>query len=164
MGSRRRAREAALQALYELDLNPGLLPEQALAHVFEAFGEAFAEPRGEGGWERPPTDAAARLELAERAETRTFAARLVHGTAGARAEIDRHLGGASHNWRLDRMAAVDRNLLRMAAYELLFEPEIPASVTIDEAVEIAKRFGTGDSPAFINGVLHRIAAERKPVG
>ena len=144
--SRRRAREAALQALYQLDLNPGLTPAQALAHVFETFSSD-----GE-----PETEAAG---------LRVFAERLVSGVIDRRAQIDEALAAASTHWRLERMAAVDRNLLRLGAEEILFETEIPPSVSIDEAVEIAKRFGTGESPAFINGVLQRVAADaqvRKP--
>jgi transcription antitermination protein NusB len=143
MGSRRRAREAALQALYQMDLNPGLTPAQALAHIFETFA------RGE------PAEA-------DEADLRTFTTRLVTGVIERRAQIDELLANASTHWRLDRMAAVDRNLLRLGVEEILFETEIPASVTIDEAVEIAKRYGTSESPAFVNGVLQRIAADHKP--
>jgi N utilization substance protein B len=142
MGPRRRAREAALQALYQMDLNPGLTPAQALAHVFETFA------RGE------PED--------DEADLRSFTTRLVTGVIERRAHIDEALAAASTHWRLDRMAAVDRNLLRLGVHEILFESEIPPSVTIDEAVEIAKRFGTSESPAFVNGVLQRIAADAKP--
>ena len=143
MGSRRRAREAALQALYQMDLNPGLTAAQALAHVFETFAGG-GEPEVEG------------------AELRVFATRLVQGVFERRVEIDEALASASTHWRLDRMAAVDRNLLRLGAEEILFETEIPPSVTIDEAVEIAKRYGTSESPAFVNGVLQRIATDAKP--
>jgi N utilization substance protein B len=144
MGSRRRAREAALQALYQLHLNPGLLPEQALANVFDTLS------RGPDG---------AADEIA--GDMRVFASRLLGGVAAERERLDEVLTAASTHWRLDRMAAVDRNLLRLATFELLFEADIPASVTIDEALEIAKRFGTADSPAFINGVLQRVAADAK---
>ena len=151
MGQRRRAREAALQALYEIDLNPDLTPQQALAHVFETFGRAQSEQAEHGRRvELPPAD---------EAELRRFATHLVAGVRAAHAEIDAVLTKASTHWRLERMAAVDRNLLRLAIYELLHEHAIPLSVTIDEAVEIAKRFGTEESSAFINGVLHRIAGE-----
>jgi N utilization substance protein B len=141
MGPRRRARELALQALYELDLNPGRTAPQAIANVLSALAAPEDDP-----------------------EVRAFAERLVVGAAAARAQIDERLRAASANWRLERMAAVDRNLLRLGAHELLHEPEIPATVSIDEAVEIAKRFGTVDSPAFVHGILDRIAAElpKKP--
>jgi N utilization substance protein B len=140
MGSRRRAREAALQALYQMDLNPGLTPAQALAHVFETFSRD-----GE-----PDEDTA---------DLRSFTTRLVSGVVERRAQIDEVLAAASTHWRLDRMAAVDRNILRLGAEEILFETDIPPSVTIDEAIEIAKRYGTSESPAFVNGVLQRVAAD-----
>jgi N utilization substance protein B len=163
MGSRRRAREAALQALYQMDLNPGMQPEQALAHVLETFtrgGEGERVPPGAAGLPNAADEPfEPGLAPAEAAELRTFARRLVMGAADARAAIDEMLARASTHWRLERMAAVDRNLLRLAIYEILHEPEIPPSVSIDEAVEIAKRYGTADSPAFVNGVLQRIAAD-----
>jgi N utilization substance protein B len=70
--------------------------------------------------------------------------------------IDRHIADAAENWRVPRMAVVDRNVLRLAAFELLFMPETPAAVVIDEAVELSRRFGSADSPAFVNGVLDRL--------
>ena len=78
---------------------------------------------------------------------------LVRGTIGRRDEIDARLAEQADNWRLDRMAAVDRNILRLAMYELLFAPDTPPAVVIDEAVEIAKRFGSERSSQFVNGVL-----------
>ena len=154
MGSRRRGREAALQALYQLDLNPGLTAEQALAHVFETFGRG--EPQS------GPVSVSPREALPDwDAEQRMFAGRLVAGVTEARERIDGILAQASTHWRLDRMAAVDRNLLRLAVHELLCEADIPTSVTIDEAVEIAKRYGTAESPAFVSGVLHRVATDIK---
>src|SRR5687767_6763119 len=103
MGSRRRAREAALQALYQIDLNPGLSAAQALAHVFETFSA-------------PEED---------EAELRTFAGNLVRGVLQGQLEIDAALARASTHWRIERMAAVDRNLLRLAAFEILLERKTP---------------------------------------
>jgi N utilization substance protein B len=101
------------------------------------------------------------LALAPEA-VREFAVRLARGAVGKLAEIDGHLGGQADNWRLDRMAAVDRNILRLALYELLFDRETPPAVVIDEAVEVAKRFGSERSSKFVNGVLdgflHRAGA------
>lgn len=94
-------------------------------------------------------------------EIQDFTYHLVEGTLRNEKEIDGVIEGSSTNWKLSRMASVDRNLLRLAAYELLFLQDIPHSVTINEAVEIAKKFGTEDSPGFINGVLDKIAKERK---
>jgi N utilization substance protein B len=92
-------------------------------------------------------------------EARRFAAELVRGVRERQAEIDRLIAGAAEHWRLDRMTLVDLSILRIATYELL-SSEVPmTAVVINEAVEIAKRFGTYGSAAFVNGVLDRIAAE-----
>jgi len=81
---------------------------------------------------------------------------LVQGVTTHREELDALITRHSEHWRLERMAAVDRNLLRLAAYELLYEPKIPPKVVINEAVELAKLYGTEDSGAFVNGILDRI--------
>ena len=87
---------------------------------------------------------------------RSFAERLVHGVAGRQPELDRWIVASAENWRLERMAVVDRNVLRLAVYEMVEDPDTPAAVVIDEAVEIAKKFGSSDSGSFINGVLDSI--------
>ena len=91
------------------------------------------------------------------AEGRPFADALVRGAAQSRAELDLLITAASANWRVERMTRVDRNVLRVGAYELSRCPDIPCPVAIDEAVELAKRFGTEESSSFVNGVLDRIA-------
>ena len=88
-----------------------------------------------------------------------FAEELVQGVKGHQEEIDAMLGRYSTNWKVSRMALVDRNILRMACFELLHLPDVPPKVTLNEAVEIAKRYGSTDSSAFINGILDRIASE-----
>jgi N utilization substance protein B len=88
-----------------------------------------------------------------------FAIELVRGCAAALDEIDAKIREVSKHWRLERMARVDRNILRLATYELLKRPEVPRRVTLNEAVELAKRFGDENSPAFVNGVLDRIASD-----
>lgn len=130
MGARRKSRELALQALYQIDM-ARTKPEAALTKVLEKGDNA--------------------------GEVQLFAEKLVHGTAAKREQIDRALEAVSENWSLYRMAILDRNILRLAVYEILFCEEIPAAVTINEAVEIAKRYGDENSPAFINGILDRIA-------
>ena len=92
-------------------------------------------------------------------ETREAAERLARGASREREAIDEAIEAASQNWRLERLAAVDRNLLRLAAYELMHEPRVPTAVVIDEAVEIAKRFGAEQSASFVNGVLDAVARE-----
>jgi N utilization substance protein B len=84
---------------------------------------------------------------------RAFADRLLRGTLDHLEELDEELGRQTAHWRLERLAAVDRNILRLAMYELMYEVETPAPVVIDEAIEIAKRFGAEDSGRFVNGVL-----------
>jgi len=129
VGRRRRAREYALQILYQIDLTGGT-PEQ----VFEDF------------WSSQQV----------RDEVREFAEALVRGTFEARDTLDEVIAGSSEHWRIERMAAVDRNVIRLAAYELLYRSDTPPVVAIDEAIEIAKRFGSEDSGGFINGVLDSV--------
>jgi N utilization substance protein B len=126
VGSRRRARELALQLLYQYELTHAE-PERMQAD--------FDEWRGS-------TDS-----------VREFADALLRGTLEHLAEIDDELERQTAHWRLDRLAAVDRNILRLAMYELLFQSETPRAVVIDEAIEIAKKFGAEESPRFVNGVL-----------
>jgi N utilization substance protein B len=87
---------------------------------------------------------------------REFAQQLVLGVRGGLAELDRRIGEAAEHWRIERMAVVDRNVLRMALHELLADPETPAAVVLSEAVEVAKKFGGAESGAFVNGVLDAI--------
>jgi N utilization substance protein B len=129
MGSRRQSREFALQCLYGIEIS-GEDPEGALA--------AF--------WAEHPADG----------EVRRYAAGLVKGVCAARAEIDRLIAGCAKNWTLQRMAAVDRNILRLAVYEMQSGGEPPPVVVINEAVDIAKKYSTPDSGAFVNGILDRI--------
>ncbi len=128
-GRRRKSRELALQLLYQNDL-AGTAPEE----MFERTEEF--------------TNAAP--------EVREYASRLLLGTLRRRDELDARLSERSEHWRLGRMPAVDRNLLRLSLYELLFEDETPDAVVIDEAVELAKSLSTDNSPRFINGVLGQI--------
>jgi transcription antitermination protein NusB len=137
MGSRRRGREIALQILYQLDVQEQLSDEQALA----LFWKHFVEEPDDGD------------------EARSFAEQLVRGVREKLAEIDALLTKASKNWRLERMARVDRNLLRLALWELKWSADVPAKVAINEAIEIAKRYGTAESPAFVNGILDRCLEE-----
>src|SRR2546427_573196 len=93
---------------------------------------------------------------------RAFAASLVRGTKAQQPKIDAIIAETAEHWDLERMAVVDRNILRMAVYELLCEPTVPGKVAINEAIEIAKKFGTAESSRFINGVLDRIHRELRP--
>jgi N utilization substance protein B len=108
-----------------------------------------------------PSPAALELALSRSSgseQTKEFARRLARGVLEHRAEIDRILQESSTNWRLGRMAKVDLNILRIATYEMLYCPDIPMNVSIDEALEVSKRYGSEESPPFINGVLDQVAA------
>lgn len=142
MGKRRRAREVALQILYLMDTQPQPT-ERALTSYFSFFASLEA---GSGAIDT---------------EVRSFAEELVRGVADKRAEVDEEITRAALHWRLERMACVDRNVLRLAVYELLFLPKIPPRVSLNEAIELAKRFGTADSPSFVNGILDRVVQEKK---
>ncbi len=89
-------------------------------------------------------------------DARAFARDLVIGTMGSLEEIDRTISSASLKWDMKRMAAVDRNLLRLASFELMFQRETPARVVLNEAIEMAKSFGGEESGGFINGILDRV--------
>jgi N utilization substance protein B len=144
MGTRRRAREFALQILYQLDVQEQLSDEQALGMFWRNFA-ATAEAEG--------------ALPADLSEIQPFAEKLVRGVREHLAELDAQIRGASKNWRLERMARVDRNLLRLALYELKHVDDVPAKVAINEAIEIAKRYGTNESSAFVNGILDRCREE-----
>lgn len=140
---RQRSRQVALQVLYAIDLAAG---------------------RGAPDGAAPPTDdvferVAANFDLPEGA--RAFAKELVCGIASHRAELDELLASHATNWRVDRMAAVDRNVLRIGAYELA-HTATPVSVVLDEAIEMARRFGAERSPSFVNGVLDAVARSVRP--
>jgi N utilization substance protein B len=135
MTRRSRAREVALQLLFMRDHN-GKVERTAL--------ERFVRDRL-----RDPS-----LEA--------FCLSLYDGVAGRLAELDQRLAEAAENWRLPRMATVDRNVLRLGAYELLFGSEMPPAVAFDEAIELARRYGSADSPAFVNGVLDRLRRAAAP--
>jgi len=95
-------------------------------------------------------------------ETRAMAERLASGTQAHLEALDEAITTAARNWRFDRIASVDKSILRLGAYELFNEPQTPAAVVIDEAIEMAKRFGEADSPAFVNGVLDAIRRKARP--
>jgi N utilization substance protein B len=96
-------------------------------------------------------------EMPGDAEGRPYADEVVRGVSARRDELDQHIRAASTNWRLERMTRVDRTLLRIGTWELLARPDVPRAVILDEAVELAKRYGSEESGAFVNGVLERVA-------
>ncbi len=133
MGARTQAREAALAMLYQRELS---------GDTTEKVIESYLE----GGLSEEPLETAARA----------FSEHLVRGVVRRQEELDALIRSGSENWRLERMAAVDRNVLRIALFELLDEPETPAAVILDEAVQLAKLFGGEESGAFVNGVVDGI--------
>jgi len=136
VGKRRKAREVALQFLYQLDLR----------------GEADPAPSSEEFWSRHPVDP----------EVRVFCEVLVRGTMLHRQKIDELITQYAEHWDLERMAVVDRNILRAGIFELLWTTDVPPKVAINEAIEVAKKFGTQESSRFINGILDRIHKELRP--
>ncbi|MBP1775824.1 MAG: NusB antitermination factor [candidate division NC10 bacterium] len=135
MGKRRKARELALMLLYELDYRPS-----DLAAVLQEFWRDRVVPP----------------------EVRAFADALVRGTAEKLAELDGTIEANAAHWSLARIAPVERNILRLAAYELLFRDDIPERVAINEAIELAKQYGSEESGAFVNGILDQIRLHLRP--
>ena len=140
MPSRHRARERSLQILFQWDARKGSI-EDAISSFYDTLYSEQSETK-------PAPD--------------EFVDRLVRGVAENIAEIDRRLSQHAEHWRIERMPAVDRNVLRLGAFEVLHCPDMPPAVAIDEAIELARRFGTADSPAFVNGVLDRLRAGAVP--
>lgn len=152
-GKRRTAREMAVQMLYQSDLGGSPLP-----HIFNTFDlaeylarEASAEKKRSG----PAAEERDELERRRRrvVEAFEYAKELVHGTLDHREKIDELIRSQADNWRLERMPAVDRNILRLAIYEMLHEQDTPKLVVLDEAIELAKKFGSEQSGRFVNGLL-----------
>ena len=133
MGARHSGREAALQMLFQLEAS-GVSPDQAIMLFWRTFEDA--DPEG-----------------------KAYADACVRGVADHLDSIDKRVTAASQNWRLERMSRVDRNLLRLGTWELLYRSDVPRAVILDEAVELAKSFGTDESSGFVNGVLDRIATD-----
>ena len=131
---RTRAREIALQLLFQFDLRGQTYEQELGRDVASLCAEASDGDE----------------------EVRSFAVRLVEGTLRLRPELDERLRGVTRNWELKRMAAVDRNVLRMAIFELAQCADVPPKVTINEAIELGKKFSTANSGAFINGILDRV--------
>lgn len=132
MGSRRKGREAGLQMLYQMDVSD-VSAAQAVSYYWAT--------------------------LTSSREGEDFANQLVRGYADNAERIDRTIREVSQHWRLERMSKVDRNILRLGTYELLYLPDVPRRVTLNESVELAKRFGSEGSAGFVNGVLDRIATD-----
>ena len=134
MGARRRAREIAVQFLYQMEVNP-LEPQEVL--------ESFHQNVSASG------------------QVKEFAARIVAGVQYHHEEIDRLIGKHATHWRLERLDRVDKNILRMGVFELLYCDDIPVKVALNEAIDLGKKFGTEESGSFINGILDKISKTEK---
>jgi transcription antitermination protein NusB len=130
MTRRSRGREVALQVLYQIEQNPGTPADEVGQFI--------------------------RRRLLHDHKLCEFTEGLIVGVKEHQAQIDATISQLAENWRLDRMAAIDRNILRLGAYEMLFQPEVPAKVAINEALELAKRYSTAQSSRFVNGILDRV--------
>ena len=157
MGKRREARERAVQFLFQHDLNPPENLDRALNEFWDTQrAAAIAGEKGPATWGQPgelppPT--------AEEVEMRLFADPLIRGALEHRDAIDEHIKKHAKNWEFHRIATVDRNIMRLAIYEMLFREDIPPIVSINEAVDIAKKFSTQDSGKFVNGILDKVRSE-----
>ncbi|MES2573276.1 MAG: transcription antitermination factor NusB [Verrucomicrobiota bacterium] len=140
MGKRREGREAAIQFLYQLDLN-----RENPTELYSAFWSLRTGPGHES----------------VSSKTRAFTEQIVAGVTAHIEEIDGHIKKSVANYDLHRIAPVDRNILRLAIYEMLFCTDVPPVVSINEAIEIAKKFGGEESGRFVNGILDRVRGELK---
>jgi N utilization substance protein B len=156
MRKRREARERAIQFLFQHDLNPPEDVEVSLNQFWDTQRtSAFLEHQGPTWGERlqvpPPT--------AEESATRIFGDMLIRGVLENLTAIDDAIRKHAKNWDLHRMAIVDRNVMRLAVYEMMFRDDIPPVVSINEAVDVAKKFSTADSGKFVNGILDKVKDE-----
>lgn len=135
MGTRRKAREAALQFLFQDDFKDDAeLSLEEIEQRFEIFCQLYQVSR----------------------KARDYCLHLVKTTIEYQKDIDEHIASCAKNWRLERISVADRNILRISICEMLYSEDVPHQVAINEAVEIAKRFGSDDSPSFINGILDSV--------
>jgi N utilization substance protein B len=146
MGKRRAAREMALQMLFQLELG-----RSEVGDVLSGYEPADVSGEDEG----------VKLEGPALVSARSYAEALVAGVVADRGEIDDLIRSQATNWRLERMPVVDRTVLRIAIYELLRETDVPQVVIVDEAIELAKRYGSEQSGAFVNGVLDGLLHKQK---
>jgi N utilization substance protein B len=167
MGTRREARERAVQFLFQHDLNPPQRVGPALEQFWSSLRLAALQAKAKGASPSGP-DGAAELPPPDAAESaiRLFADPLIQGALEHRDELDARIVQHAKNWELHRMATVDRNVLRLAVYEMLYREDIPPVVSINEAVDIAKKYSTDDSGRFVNGILDSLRKEiqRPPRG
>jgi transcription antitermination protein NusB len=156
MGNRREARERAVQFLFQYDLNPPENLDAALEHFWNSQRIAAHVDESKATWGQPPEVPA---PTSDEAAMRLFADPLIRGTLEHRNACDEIIKKHAKNWDLHRIATVDRNVMRLAIYEMLHRLDIPPIVSINEAVDIAKKFSTHDSGKFVNGILDKVKNE-----
>jgi len=142
--TRRKARECALQVLYQLDISE----QEAEQEVLDEF------------WQRVMNENKDDLEGVRHNQMQRFAERLIHGVLKEKNTLDERLNACASNWRLDRMNVIDRNIMRLSAYEILFCEDVPQVAAMNEGIELAKLFGDKESSRFINGVLDKLRSEK----
>jgi len=143
--TRRKGREIALQVLYQIEMS-NLTAKEALAQYRKHFIESSSDEEEDSSFE----------DVNDLEEAFNFASDLVLGIEKNRNFIDEKIKEYTRNWSFDRLNSTDKNILRIAIFEMFFRPDIPEVVSINEAVELAKLYGTDDSPAFVNGILDSI--------
>ncbi len=153
MKNRRKARESALQALYQCEVQEDWTTEN-----INFFFSYFKTPSSEESSVEEQSPKVSDLQKQAIKTNLQFARKLVEGVAQNMVTLDEHISEASAHWSLERMSRVDRNILRLGAYEILFlSDDVPVNVSLNEAIEVSKRFGSDESPTFINGILDHIA-------
>ena len=158
MSKRHQAREMAVQMLFQLDLGGSTVTPN---NVFSKFGsEEYGREGGSPGSVGPDTEQPKSLSPKAQGASLEYARELVEGTVLRRDEIDDLIRGQTDHWRIERMPAVDRNILRLAVYEFLWQIDVPKLVVIDEAIELAKKFGSEESGRFVNGLLDGLLKEK----
>jgi N utilization substance protein B len=165
VGKRSMAREMALQMLYQHDMGS----EPPVPEIFRRFdrtvylagGDAMEDANGGSGRREARRAAPDEARARQVDEAFEYARNLVTGTLEHLEEIDALIRKQADNWRLERMPAVDRNILRLAVFELLHEEELPKLVVVDEAIELAKKFSTDQSSRFVNGLLDGLLKRRE---
>jgi N utilization substance protein B len=167
-----------LQVLYQLDVDPAMAPASALELYWEKLrsgaglsvddseppqlavqpGERLAAGAVDGQWERADGDGWCST-VDELSEVQRYCVELVLGVHRHQGELDELIQRVSRNWRIERMARVDRNVLRLSAFELAHRLDVPARAALNEAIEIARRYGTSESAAFVNGILDKVCQQ-----
>ena len=156
MGKRREARERAIQFLFQHDLNPPENLQAALDHFWESHRlSLYLEGKGATWGESVELPA----PTADESAVRLFADPLIRGVVAHWTEINAAISRHARNWDLHRIAVMDRTIMRLAIFEMMHRDDIPPVVSINEAVDLAKKFSTGDSGKFVNGILDKVRAE-----